>query len=355
MAVNLAEKYSKKIQTIYIRESLAAGKLSADYDFAGARTVKVYTPQTVPMEDYNRTVGANRYGTPAEMQDIVQELTLSQDKSFSMVIDKGNNVDQMGVKKAGQMLALQIAERAIPLLDKYVLDILANKAGTIYGNVTAISKTNVVERILDGATVLNDAEAPSDGRILFVPAATYNDIKISSEFIAIEKVGEKALSKGVVGTLDNMQVVMIPAGRWPANVNFIIAHKNAATAPVKLNDTKLHTDPPGISGNLLEGRQYYDCFVLGAKANAIYVDVFTGVGGATITTAPTINTSTGELSESGAGAVYYYTVDGSDPRYSTKTITGQPSSPEVGTVIKAYAKVPKTFASAVSTATVLDP
>ena len=130
---------------------------------------------------------------------------------------------------------------------------------------------------------------------MFVPAATYNDIKISSEFIAIEKVGEKALSKGVVGTLDNMQVVMIPAGRWPANVNFIIAHKNAGDRSRQAQRYQATYRPPGISGNLLEGRQYYDCFVLGAKANAIYVDVFTGVGGATITTAPTINTSTGEL------------------------------------------------------------
>ena len=39
---------------------------------------------------------------------------------------------------------------------------------------------------------------------------------------------------------------------------------------MKLEDYKVHTDPPGISGSLVEGRIVYDAFVLDNKAKAIY-------------------------------------------------------------------------------------
>ena len=47
-------------------------------------------------------------------------------------------------------------------------------------------------------------------------------------------------------------------------------HPQAAVAPVKLFELHTHGDPPGISGVLLEGRFYYDCFVLANKSGAIY-------------------------------------------------------------------------------------
>ena len=59
---------------------------------------------TVPLNDYNRGASANRYGEPAEVGDTVQELTMTQDKSFSGVIDKGNNMDQ-SINKAGKFWA----------------------------------------------------------------------------------------------------------------------------------------------------------------------------------------------------------------------------------------------------------
>ena len=146
MAINLHEKYDKQIQTKFTQKSLVNGVLDNSYSFAGVKTVKISTPVTVPMVDYTRT-GSNRYGTPTEMQDTVQEMTLTQDKSFSLTIDKGNNADQNGIKEAGKMLSLQIEERAVPLMDKYFLEMLSKKAGKIVGSGTALTKSNVCERI----------------------------------------------------------------------------------------------------------------------------------------------------------------------------------------------------------------
>ena len=50
----------------------------------------------------------------------------------------------------------------------------------------------------------------------------------------------------------------------------MIAHPVATVAPTKLEDYRIHQDPPGISGDLVEGRVCYDAFVLENKAKAIY-------------------------------------------------------------------------------------
>ena len=46
-------------------------------------------------------------------------------------------------------------------------------------------------------------------------------------------------------------------------------------SPLKLQDYRIHSDPPGISGSLVEGRVVYDAFVLQNKAKAIYYQATT--------------------------------------------------------------------------------
>lgn len=76
--------------------------------------------------------------------------------------------------------------------------------------------------------------------------------------------------RGVIGNLDGLTVIKVPASRLPEDFGFMIAHPSATVAPTKLEDYKVHSDPPGISGDLVEGRIVYDAFVLDNKAKAIY-------------------------------------------------------------------------------------
>ena len=109
MAVNLATKYSSQIAEVFTKGSFVKGKTSTSFDLTGVKTLKVYTPITVPEVDYTRD-GMSRYGAVTEMQDVVQELKMTQDKAFTLTIDKGNNLDQNMTKKAADMLRLQLNE-----------------------------------------------------------------------------------------------------------------------------------------------------------------------------------------------------------------------------------------------------
>lgn len=331
MATNLATKYHDQLIMAFTKESLVKGLLDNEVSFLGAKTVRLTFPQTVAMNSYKRT-GTNRYGTPMEMQDTIQDLTMTQDRSFSLTIDKGNYNDQMLMKKAGAMLKLQISERAVPEYDLYVFTKLAQKAGTVVGG-EPLTKENIVDRISTATEFLDDKEIPQDSRMLFVNSGTYKLLRHSPEFLAVDKLAEASLTKGMVGEYDNMKVIKVPKSRFPAGLNFIVVHKKSATAPIKISETHLHQDPPGLSGHLLEGREYYDCFIYAPRAYGVYADVDNTV--ATVCEAPAI-ASNGALTSETTGVKFYYTIDGSDPRYSSTAMQGASAYASSGTTVKAY-------------------
>lgn len=316
MAINLALKYSDKIAEKFKASSFVAGNTSNEYEFNGVKSLRVTTPQTVALNDYSRTGTSNRFGTPAEMQDVVQEMSMTQDKSFSLVIDKGNNTDQMLVKNAGKMLKLQIDEQVVPTVDKRYFTVLLKDAGSVV-NVSSPSKSTICGLIDDGVQVLDDALVPQVDRILYITAANYKLLKQSDEFTKADDLVKSTVIKGLVGEYNNMNVVKVPSSYFPTGMQFAIVYKNATLLPYKIQDAKIHQDPPGFSGALLEGRNYFDAFVLGTKSSGVYVATTatkqatpTGAGGSGSITLTSANAST-----------IKYTLDGSDPRYSLTALT----------------------------------
>lgn len=334
MAINLATKYSDKIALAFTRASYIKGKVSNAYTFTGVKTLKVYTPVTVEEVDYKRN-GLNRYGDPTEMQDIVQEMTMTQDKAFTLTIDKGNNKDQMGIKEAGRMIQQQLREKSTPAADRYAFKKFAMYAGSVMTVSNKPTKSNVVSTIFDMGQAMDDALIPEDNRYLYMTSEMYKLVCTSDEFIAIDKLGEKSISRGVCGEIDGFSVVKVAKGYLPNNCFMLAAHKDSVLMPYKIQDTKIHEDPPGISGNLLEGRHYYDAFVLGAKCGGVVALVLASEKQA----APTVSISSHKVTPTSSGAEkIMYTLDGSDPRYSdsAQVVTGEITT-ENGQMIRAVA------------------
>ena len=73
-----------------------------------------------------------------------------------------------------------------------------------------------------------------------------------------------------IGEVDGTKIVRVPSSRLPAGCAFLLVHPSAATAPKQLEEYKIHDNPPGVSGWLVEGRVLFDAFVLNNKADAIY-------------------------------------------------------------------------------------
>jgi hypothetical protein len=77
----------------------------------------------VAENDYVRS-GTMRYGELVELGDGVQTFILSQDKSFSISIDRGNREDSKMVLAIDDAVERQIREVSVPTVDIYRLGIL---------------------------------------------------------------------------------------------------------------------------------------------------------------------------------------------------------------------------------------
>ena len=180
MAINLATKYANQVDEVIRKGALTGAGTNNDVNFVGARTVQVYSMETAPLNDYNAS-GSNRYGTPNEIEDSLQEMTMSQAKSFTYTIDKTNAVDSPeGVRDAGASLRREIDNVIIPEIDRYRLAVFANKAGTkAYTQNTA---ANAYTTFVAANTAITDAEFPLEGRVAFCRNDFVQLLKLSPDF-----------------------------------------------------------------------------------------------------------------------------------------------------------------------------
>lgn len=277
MAVSLVTEFLPYVDEMFSTEAKKSLVTNNDFTWTGAHTVKVYKISTATMNDYDRegtNEGNSRYGTVASLNATTEEFTLSKDRSFTFAIDKMDN-DETAQQLAGaSALARQEREVIIPEVDTYVFNKMCTGAGN---KPTAIelTETNIYDEILKASEALDNAEAPDTGRVLIVTPTTYKLLKQCPDITLDSDVAQEQRLQGVIAMVDGLSVVKVPAKRLPAQFGFMVCHKVATVAPVKLEDYKVHSDPPGISGDLVEGRIVYDAFVLENKKNAIYYQAVT--------------------------------------------------------------------------------
>lgn len=352
--IHFPEKYKQSLMDGFNKasETDALFTHELDTEFSGVNTVHVTSLKTEPLQDYNRQkeVGTgSRYGTTKEVGDEVQTFTMTQDKSLSLSIDKGNNVEQFNMKQAGKVMKAHRDEQIIPAVDTYRLRKWAEEGGIHKELSEAPGKTNIVSMIVELHNEMLDAGVPD--QITLLIARTYLPaLKLSSEWTALDSLGGKTLPKGTIGEFDGMPVKPMTSKRMPANVPFMLIYKGAVIAPMKIEKFKGHVDPPGLSGDLLEFRMIHDAFVLGKKASGVAVAILKG----NVATVPTIAVADGKatITATGASAIYY-TTDGSDPRYSkeAKAYTAAVAV-TAGDVVRAYATAANKYSSAVAEKTV---
>lgn len=273
MSISLVTKFQPYTDEQFATESKKSLLTNQDFDWTGAHTVKVYKVTTASMTDYGRTAAAvgnwSRYGAVQALDATTEEFTLRKDRSFTFAIDKLDEDETARQLAAASALARQNRQVVIPEVDAYTYGIMAAGAGT-KPTAATLTTDNIYAEILKASQVMDDAGVPETGRVLVVTPATYALMKKCKDITMETDIGNELRLKGVIGILDGMNVQKIPSSRLPAQFGFMAAHPCACVAPVKLEDYTIHSNPPGISGSLVEGRIVYDAFVLDNKKSAIY-------------------------------------------------------------------------------------
>jgi len=273
MAIDLVTKYLPYVDEIFTKESKKSLLTNQDFDWTGAHTVKVYKVNTSNMNDYGRSGPASgnwsRYGAVGSLDATTEEMTLKKDRSFTFAIDKLDEDETAGQLAAASALARQQRQVIIPEVDSHTYGVMAVGAGAKPAAVT-LTAENIYSEIIKAGNVLDNAEVPETDRQLVVTPDVFLLMKKCKDIVMETNVGNDLRLRGVIANLDGANVIKVPAARLPKDFGFMLAHPSATVAPTKLEDYKIHKDPPGISGSLVEGRICYDAFVLDNKAKAIY-------------------------------------------------------------------------------------
>ena len=138
--------------------------------------------------------------------------------------------------------------------------------------------------------------------------------------MANPQIAGKSYTKGDIGRVLGFKIIEVPDDYLPNGCYMLCLRSESVVNPHKIHDSKLHHDPIGYSGDVMEGRFFYDAFVLSKKADGVYAAVASGSKQAD----PTISVSGGVATFTSEGAEEIkYTLDGTDPRYSQSAKTVQ--------------------------------
>lgn len=334
---NLADKFAGKFEKQWLHDSFVKPHTNGKLEFDGVDTVKVFVPTTVPLNDYDRGKSANRYGDPAELIPNVHLYKMEQDKSYTGVIDLGNSKSRTVGAATGEWVKNQNAQVVIPWEDRYAL-----KKYTTLGKVTelggseALSAENAIAQMEKARRAFVNGRVPVDNRVAWVTSEFLGHVADSKQFTEVEKLAVQAVRKGEVGVCKSFRLIEIPDDIMPSGVHFIASHKAALVQADKITEMKVNTSPQGYSGVLLEARNLFDAFVIGSLANGVYALVENGRKQAL-----TVTIASHKATVTAAGAKeIYYTLDGSDPRFSknrTMIASGGEVPTAKGETVKAVA------------------
>ena len=268
-SINLATKYSSKLDQLFTAGSYTDRYINKKYDFTGAKTVEVYTVTTVDPTNYDRTNTGDRFGGNNELEDVITAYTIGNDKSFKITIDDGNYEQQALAKKAGEVMRAEMEEKVIPMIDANRLLKAAIGAAAVSQYYSPTSN-KPYEDVLKMSAALDESKAPQSGRVLWVTPAFYNLIKgeITTQVLA-SGYNDKLVGRGFVGELDGTPVVKVPSSYFPTNTSAIMVHRDALLGVDQIKTTRIITDSELVDGKVLVGRFIFDSFILNGKKNAV--------------------------------------------------------------------------------------
>ncbi len=274
MAINLASKFESKTSDLLISRKKSTGFVNTDWSWDGVNAINVYTLTDPSIGNYDPTGGTNRYGNATEVEDTIQTWTLSRDRSWTKTIDKKNFADTQMIRKPGKYLAQATKNVLVPEIDTYVFQTITT-AGEVDNRDdiaadTATTSTNAWTNFLLLTADITNNEGMEEGRVAGMTAAYYNFLKQGNQVLASD-IGQRTRNSGDLGTVDNVSIVLVPSARMPTSTDLIISHPSVCVSPEKLVDYTLHSNPPGISGDLLEYRHRYDAFVDTNKTKCIAI------------------------------------------------------------------------------------
>ena len=316
--IHFTEAFRKALADYFSLKSVTEDAFNhkLDAEFTGSDMVHIMEIATTPLNKYDKgknPATGSRFGTPNEVGDYRYSFKLTQDVSFDRTVDRGNNDAQDFIKKSAAIFKAYTDKEIRPFKDKYRLKKWCAEAGIHVALTAAPTKNTIAEQVLDLHSAMIDAGVPDDTGTLFISRTYLKALKLAPEWVELDSLGGKSVPSGKIKTFDGLVVRPVSSRVFPENCYFAIMVKDSIISPEKINLMRGIKDSENMDGDRVQYRSKFDAFVMPSLADGVAVACKAG----TVTATPTVAISGGYATVTSTEGVVYYTLDGSDPRYSS--------------------------------------
>lgn len=274
--IELATKFIPMLDAIYKRESLTSIlDAPTQADFTNGNTVKVMNVETSGLGDYSRQNGYAK-GTASLTWET---LTLAEDRSAELEVDRMDDEEALGMA-FGTISNEFIRVNVAPEIDAYRFAKYA-KAANI-GSATGALTTGdaVVSALRACATGMDEAEVPTESRVLFITPTNYGLIEdldtnksreVLKRFSSVIQVPQSRFYSDITLN-DGSSAWGFAKASGGKELNFLAVEKSAVIQAVKLVLPKIFSPDENQTKDAwkFQYRHYHDAFALAKKAQGIY-------------------------------------------------------------------------------------
>lgn len=270
MAVNLASKLAGPMAMRFAKKSVTQGKMNTDWKWDGVKTITILTPTTVELVDYTRS-GDKRYGDTNEVQDTKQDLSVTQDKAFSISVDNANLTQQEFLKQKSKVMNAEIDERVVPMIEAYRFNTWAAGAGTSIA-ATTYDKDTVYAAFTAARKVFVDNLVPfgtGTHNYAYVSTELYELLLNNPQFLAADRLNKEMLEQAAVGKCAGFQIIETPAPFLGAR-QALFVNKKSVVSPMQIQNMYQYDHPKDVDGWVCQGHWLFDAGVVETYKMGVY-------------------------------------------------------------------------------------
>ena len=282
-AITLVEKYQPLLDEVFAEASLTKDLESNEVKFENTETVKIMKLVVPALGDYSRNSGF----TSGDVTVTWETWKLSQDRAKSFSIDNMDNDATLDMT-FGKASSEFVRTKVVPEVDMYRFAKIAQTAGITKVDEDLASGKDYEEAIATAQASLDNAEAPREGRILYITPNGYQALK--SEFATRFNNKADQLNRSFT-EFDGMKVVVVPQSRFVdkitknegtkiyekavdgKNINFLLIAERTVEAVAK--HIKMRVFTPDVNQEKdaykFQYRIVHDCFVYENKVAGVYL------------------------------------------------------------------------------------
>ncbi len=249
--IALAKSYVPNLDEIYKLTSLSA-ILTSDQGLArpGAKANEILVPKLSMdgLGDYSRSSGYANGDVTLEWESV----PFNFDRGRKFVVDVEDDEETINTA-FGRLGSEFMRTKVVPEVDAFTFSEVAGKAGNIVDGTLTLG-TDVTAAITTANSVMDDAEVPAEGRILFITPTNYNKI------VALQTIE----SRDMLGIFS--QIIKVPQSRFYTAIDMLSGgvgeeiggytkadHKYTATGDGATTDFTISDKPASLQAVYVDG------------------------------------------------------------------------------------------------------